>query len=119
MSTPDSEPEAPPPPAVHTARLQLVWDVVMFQIKLLADGIRDLVLSPMIIVAGVLGLLAGGDDPHRYFRRVLRFGRRTELWINLFGHRRSGTSDALVDPLRERMFSEAAANPGSVVRAGA
>jgi hypothetical protein len=116
--------DAPPPaddptaPDVHTSRLQLVWDVVLFQFKLLADGVRDIVLSPLSIIAAVLGLVAGGDDPQQYFRRLLRLGRRSERWINLFGHKhRDGTSDQLMDPLRERLFSEAKSNPW-VHRAG-
>ncbi len=113
MSERDPEPDTPESPQrpVHTARLELIWDVLVFQLRLLADGVRDLILSPMSVVAGVLGLIMGGDDPHRYLRQVLRFGRRTELWINLFGHgRRSGTSNEFVDPLRERVFTHLSSN---------
>ena len=97
---------------VHTSRLQLIWDVIVFQFKLAADGLRDLLLSPLSIIAAVMGLVAGGDDPRQYFRRLLRLGRRSEVWINLFGrHRGHGTSDEMVDSLRERVFTEAATNP--------
>jgi hypothetical protein len=110
-----SEPPAPPSdpgPDVHNSRLQLVWDVTVFQFKLVFDGVRDVLLVPLSLIAGVLGLLFGGDDPHRYFRRLLRLGRRTEIWLNLFGYRRhKGTSDEMIDPLRERVFSEARNNP--------
>ena len=102
---------------VHASRLQLVWDVLLFQAKLVADGLRDVLLSPASIIAGILGLIAGGDDPHQYFRRLLRLGRRTEVWINLFGRHRRGTSDAMIDPLRERVFEQARENPW-VHRAG-
>ncbi len=91
------------------SRWQLLWDVFVFQFKLAFDGIRDVVLVPVSIVAGLVGLLVGGNEPARYFRRVLRFGRRTEYWLNLFDHpqRRSGTSDELIDPIRVRVFEEA------------
>lgn len=102
---------------LQESRLQLIWDVLLFQAKLVADGLRDVLLSPISIIAGVLGLIAGGDDPHQYFRRLLRLGRRTEVWINLFGRRRRGTSDAMIDPLRERVFEQARENPW-VNRAG-
>ena len=104
---------APPPrPDVHTSRLQLVWEVLLFQFKLAFDGLRDLLLSPVSIATAVLGLIAGGDDPRRYFRRLLVLGRRSERWINLFGHHgRPGTSDELVESLRERVFTEATSNP--------
>ncbi|MGD8418189.1 MAG: hypothetical protein PVH91_14110 [Pseudomonadales bacterium] len=105
-------------PDRNTSRLQLLIDVVVFQFKLAADGLRDLLLVPLTIASAVLGLIAGGDDPHRYFRDVLRLGRRSELWINLFGHRsRSGTSDDLLNPIKERVMTEAQSNPW-ISRAG-
>jgi hypothetical protein len=113
----EPQPDAEDVP-VHTSRLQLVWDVALFQFKLLFDGLRDLLLSPLSLVAAVAGLIAGGDDPQRYFRRLLQIGRRTEIWLNLFGHHRSKhTSDDLVAGLRERVFEEAKSNPW-VERAG-
>jgi len=99
------------PPDVHSSRLQLIWDVVLFQFKLVADSLRDVLLSPISIIAGILGLIAGGDDPHQYFRRLLAIGRRSDVWINLFGGHRGGTSDEMVDPVRKRVFDEAQANP--------
>jgi hypothetical protein len=106
------EPGEPPTQQVHDSRLRLIWDVTLFQFKLVADGVLDLLMSPLSIAAGILGLMAGGDDPHQYLRRVLRLGRRTDVWINLFGlHRRRGTSDEMVDSLRERVFTEATTNP--------
>ena len=73
---------------------------------------RDLVLVPVSLIATVFGLVAGGSEPGRYFDQVLRFGRRTETWINLFGHRRGrGTSDDLISPIKDKVFQEAEANP--------
>ena len=93
-------------------RLQLVLDVLAFQFKLAADGLRDVLLSPLSIIAALMGLIAGGDDPYRYFRDLLRFGRRTEVWINLFGYRKhAGTSDELIAPLKAKVMSEAQTNP--------
>jgi hypothetical protein len=103
---------------VETSRLRLVLDVFIFQFKLAADGIRDILLSPLSIASAIMGLLAGGDDPYRYFRQLLRFGRRSEIWINLFGHRKhGGTSDELIAPIKDRVMSEAQANPW-ISRAG-
>ena len=96
----------------NRSRLQLVLDVLVFQFKLAADGLRDVLLSPLSLIAGIMGLVAGGDDPYRYFRDLLRFGRRTEIWINLFGYRKhSGTSDELIAPIKDKVMSEAQANP--------
>ncbi len=57
----------------------------MLQLKLLADGLRDALLIPLSLVAALVGLLRGGDEPDREYRRVIDLGRQTERWINLFG----------------------------------
>jgi hypothetical protein len=66
-------------------RWELIRDVLVLQVKLAVDAIRDLVLSPVSIVAGILDLLAGGERPGRLFYSVLLAGRRSERIINLFG----------------------------------
>ena len=67
-------------------RGELVRKTVVFQLKLMADGFRDLVLVPVSLVAAFVGLLRGGDEPEREFNQVIEFGRGTEKWINLFGN---------------------------------
>ena len=88
----------------------LVRDAVVFQLKLMADGLRDLVLLPLSLIATLVGLVRGGDEPEREFVQVLRLGRRSEIWINLFG--RHGTRehsnatasiDALFDKVEETL----------------
>ena len=66
-------------------RWDFVRDVLVFQVKLVADGLRDMVLIPASLVAGVIGLLAFKDTPEEPFHLVLNFGKRSEYWINLFG----------------------------------
>lgn len=65
------------------------WDLLrsslLFQLKLLADGMRDFLLVPVSIGATIIGLFRSGKDPEREFEQVLDFGRKTERWINLFG----------------------------------
>ena len=108
----DEQLESEGPDEHHESRLQLVWDVVIFHFKLAADGVRDILLSPISIISAIAGLVAGGDEPDRYFKKVLRLGRRSELWLNLFGHHRRGsTSDDLVKPLQQRVFSQAQTHP--------
>lgn len=63
----------------------LIRNSFVFQLKLMADGLRDLVLLPVSLVATVIGLLKGGDEPDREFRQVIALGRESEKWINLFG----------------------------------
>jgi hypothetical protein len=58
---------------------------LLFQLKLLADGLRDFLLVPVSIGATIVGLLRSSVNPEREFEQVLEFGRQTERWINLFG----------------------------------
>ena len=111
MADPETSPRdaSPDHGDTHTSRLELLWEVLVFQFKLALDGLRDLLLSPLSLGAAILGLFFGADEPARYFRRVLNFGRRTETWINLFGHEgRAGTADHLAESVRERVVSRSA-----------
>ena len=67
-------------------RGKLVRNAIVFQLKLMADGLRDLVLLPVSVIAAIIGFLRGGDDPERELNQVIDLGRETEEWINLFGN---------------------------------
>jgi len=69
----------PDPPS----RWELIRDVLAFQVKLAVDALRDVLLSPISLVAALLDLLSG-ERPRPYFYRVLVTGRRSEGWIDLF-----------------------------------
>ena len=75
--------DAPEPP-----RVRLLRDAAVLQLKLVADGFRDALLIPVSLVAALVGLIRGGEDCNAEFRRVIELGRRSERWINLFGHER-------------------------------
>jgi hypothetical protein len=107
-TTPPTPPEQQDDAHVrHRRRLDLIWEAGLFQVKLLADGLRDLLLVPVSIVATLIGLVSGGDEPDRHFRQVIRLGRRMDAWINLFGqHRRGPTADRLAEPLQQTLESE-------------
>lgn len=68
-------------------RWALIRDLASFTLKTAIEALRDLVLIPLALVAGVLGLLFSPDDPRRYFREVLDAGRRFDAWLDLFGER--------------------------------
>ncbi len=102
-----------------TSRVKLIWNMLVFQAKLSIDGVRDLLLMPVALAATLLGLIFGGSEPDRYFRQVLEWGRRTEDWLNLFGHRNADdTADSLMEPFQQRVFEEFERNP-SLRRANA
>ena len=72
----------------RSPRVKLIHESAILQIKLLADGFRDAILIPVSLIATLVGLIRGGDEPGREYRRVIKLGRRSERWINLFGHQR-------------------------------
>jgi hypothetical protein len=72
----------------QSPRITLIRESATLQLKLIADGFRDALLIPVSLIATLLGLLRGGEDCDLEFRRVIKLGRRSERWINLFGHQR-------------------------------
>ena len=79
-----------------TKRGELIRTAVVFQLKLMADGFRDLVLLPISLIATIIGLLRGGDEPERELNQILDLGRESEAWINLFGnHSEANNSHAV------------------------
>jgi hypothetical protein len=65
-------------------RGQLIRFVLVFQFKLAMDGIRDVLLSPVSLIAALAGILTNHPDPSRFFSQVLQIGHRSDKWINLF-----------------------------------
>lgn len=63
----------------------LIRDVALLQVKLIVDGVRDFVLVPVSLVAGLLSFVSAGESSGRQFYDLLRLGRKSERWINLFG----------------------------------
>ena len=64
----------------------LLRDLGVFQVKLIVDGLRDLILVPTSLIAGIISLAKGeGGRPGLQFYHLLGFGQQTERWINLFG----------------------------------
>ena len=72
----------------HSPRIELLREAAVLQLKLLADGLRDAALIPVSLLAALVGLVRGGEEPDREYRQVIKLGRRSERWINLFGHQR-------------------------------
>jgi len=99
---------APTKPPEAPGRWELLRDVLVFQLKLLLDAFRDVVMSPISLVAGAIDILSGDEPTGRAFYRVLAFGRRTDTWINLFGtpaapHHAGGDEEVTVDSLVSHM----------------
>ena len=75
-------------------RWTLVRDIAVLQAKLLVDGLRDLILVPASLIAGVVSLASGQDGkPGNQFYHLLGVGKQSERWINLFGALRNAPPD--------------------------
>lgn len=71
-------------PEPASARWVMIRDVLVFQGKLVVDGLKDLVLGPLTVVAAIIDLFAPVGKEGRNLYRALRWGRAFEDWINLF-----------------------------------
>jgi hypothetical protein len=67
------------------SRWGLLRDALVLQGKLFIDGVRDAILGPVGLVAAALDILGVGQRAGHHFYDVVRFGKATERWINLFG----------------------------------
>ena len=78
---------ATPPgvPSPNQERWRLLRDLGAFVLKVGLETIRDLVLVPLALLAGLAGLVLSPSAPDRLFREVLRLGARFDDWLDLFG----------------------------------
>ena len=76
--------DAAKPSADSAARNRLLRDAVVFQGKLILDGLRDVVLFPAALIAAGIDFLKKDEPVGKRFYDVLHFGQQTEDWIDLF-----------------------------------
>ena len=95
---------------------QLIRDVIGFQFKLALDGIRDVLLSPISIGAALIGIVTRPDEPDKYYRELLKFGSKSDHWINLFDTQEHAnvSSDEYINKVEDLLVGEY--NKGGVVR---
>ena len=75
-------------------RWTLLRDIGVLQVKLVVDGLRDLLLVPASLVAGIVSLFSESDGkPGLQFYRLLAWGKQTEVWIDLFGASRNAPAE--------------------------
>ncbi len=58
--------------------------LLIFQLKLAADALRDLVMSPVSIVMFLLDILLRPPENESHYKQMMIFGRKSDRWINLF-----------------------------------
>jgi hypothetical protein len=79
------------------AKLVVLRDLAIFQLKLVLDGIKDVTLSPVAIAAAAFDIVFPGERVGHRFYAVMRLGERVDGWLNLFGaaKRADATRDGL------------------------
>src|SRR4029453_18996962 len=79
---------SPPNPLVVDSRRNERWkffrDVLVFQLKMLLDNVRDFALMPVSLVAALLDLIFKGKRQGSLFCQVLRWGAHSEEVINVY-----------------------------------
>ena len=67
-------------------RWTLIRDTAVLQFKLIVDGLRDFLLVPLSLIAAIVSLANSKNGvPGPHFYQLLRVGKQSEVWINLFG----------------------------------
>jgi hypothetical protein len=80
MTLPQPEPTRSNP----DDRWKFMRDVVVFQLKLFLDNVRDLVLMPVSLVAALIDLVFRGKREGALFYKVLRWGSHSEAVIDVY-----------------------------------
>lgn len=62
----------------------LIKAVALLQLKVLLGAARDLVLGPTALVAALADLILLQMQEPRLFRAILRFGERSDAWIDVW-----------------------------------
>ena len=75
---------SPPPPAGSGERWRFLRDVMVFQLKLLLDNLRDFALVPISLVAALIDLVYKGEREGALFYKVLRWGAHSEEVIDVY-----------------------------------
>lgn len=75
----------------------LMRDLAIFQVKLLLDGLKDIVLAPLAVVVALVDMLFPGAERGHRFYALMRLGERFDRWLNLFSgaERAERSSDGL------------------------
>ncbi|MGH7481175.1 MAG: hypothetical protein ACRELV_03400 [Longimicrobiales bacterium] len=82
---------------VDIPREVLLRDMLIFQLKLWLDGVKDIALAPMALFATIADWLFGRPADGYLLYRVMRTGERFDLWLNLYGpaRRAEGSREGL------------------------
>ena len=80
MNTPPSRPLQ----SNRDERWKFLRDVLVFQLKMLLDNVRDFALMPIALVAAIIDLVFRGEREGALFYKVLRWGSHSEAVIDVY-----------------------------------
>lgn len=66
-------------------RRVLLRDFLIFELKLLLDSLKGILVSQAALVAVVIDFLRPGGRDRGLFYKVLSFGERLDSWLSLYG----------------------------------
>ena len=69
----------------YPSRWQLARDVSIFQLKLFLDGLKDIALAPLSLIAALLGIIGMSRQSRRALYLVMRMGKGFDDWVDLYG----------------------------------
>lgn len=73
------------PKEFASSRGVIIRDLMLFQLKLLIDGVKDVLVAQAALAAAIIDILFGGSRRGRLFYSVMRLSERFDLWLNLHG----------------------------------
>lgn len=68
----------------HSRRV-LARDFLIFQLKLALDGLKDVFIFQLSILAVIADFVLGRDRRNSFFYGLIRKTERFDLWLNLYG----------------------------------
>lgn len=80
-----------------------IRNLVIFQLKLAVDALRDILLSPISLVATIMDLIEGRRGSKSYFSMLLKMGRESERRINLFQQHRGKGQNKTIDSMMRQV----------------
>ena len=72
------------PQANSNARWKFMRDVIVFQLKMLLDNVRDFALMPVSLGAALIDLIYRGEREGALFYKVLKWGAHSEEVIDVY-----------------------------------
>jgi hypothetical protein len=72
------------PRANSDDRWRFLRDVLVFQLKMFLDNVRDFALMPISLVAALIDLVSRGEREGALFYKVLKWGSHSEAVIDVY-----------------------------------